>query len=223
MAEKYINIRVILDKLLRNPLLSDLTLESVIDYTVDFFRIVGVPRMFINKIATITIQEHRGLLPCDIVEVNQVRYKGICMRESTSSFYLQDFSSIDNTFIIQGNYIYTSIHEGEVEISYRAIATDSEGYPLLPDNSKFTRALSSYIKCEYYNILFDQGKIPQQVYSNAQQQYAFNVGACETEFLKLDLNKAESFFNSFRTLISRERSFYEGFENDGAKELIRVQ
>ena len=50
MAERYTNIRVILDKLLRNPLLQDLNLETAIDYTVDFMRIVGTPAIFENKI-----------------------------------------------------------------------------------------------------------------------------------------------------------------------------
>lgn len=223
MAEKYISIKVILDKLLRNPMLSDITLESVIDYTVDFFQIVGVPRMFETKIQDIQIQDHRGLLPCDWVDTIQVKYNDVCMREATGSFHIRDFDSIDPTFIIQGNYIYTSMKDCCVSMSYRAIAVDDEGFPLLPDNSKFTRALESYVKLQYYNILFDLGKIQPAVYQNAQQQYAFNVGACETEFHRLDLSRAESFFNSFRTLLPRERSFYQGFKNDGMKEFIRVK
>jgi len=46
MAEQTTTIKLIMDKLLRNPLLSDITLETVVDYTVDFMRIVGTPRLF---------------------------------------------------------------------------------------------------------------------------------------------------------------------------------
>ena len=36
--ERYISIKVVLDNLLDNPLLQDLTLERVVNYTVDFIR-----------------------------------------------------------------------------------------------------------------------------------------------------------------------------------------
>jgi hypothetical protein len=54
--------------------------------------------------------------------------------------------SKDLTYKIQGNFIYTSFEEGEIEVSYQAIATDEQGFPLIPDNSSFTRALELYIK-----------------------------------------------------------------------------
>ena len=46
MNGQTINIRVILNRLLRNPLLSDLTMDMIIDYTVDFFQIVGIINNF---------------------------------------------------------------------------------------------------------------------------------------------------------------------------------
>ena len=54
--------------------------------------------------------------------------------------------SSDLTYKIQGRVIYTSIKEGTIEIAYRAIAVDDEGYPLVPDKSSFSRALELYIK-----------------------------------------------------------------------------
>lgn len=56
--------------------------------------------------------------------------------------------------------------DGEIEIAYRAIAVDEDGYPLIPDRSPFTRALELYIKKQCFTILFDLGKINQAVYSN---------------------------------------------------------
>ena len=49
MAYNYVNSRIILDRLLSNPLLSDLTLEDLISHTVDFLRIVGIPDFFEEK------------------------------------------------------------------------------------------------------------------------------------------------------------------------------
>lgn len=224
MAEQYVNIRVILDKIHRHPLLSDLTFETVVDYAVDFMRIVGVPRIFIQKIAQIEISNYRGKLPCDYYETIQIRdtVTHEAFRYATDTFHLSNdkIASSDPTFMIQGDLIYTSIQEGTIEINYQAIQTDHDGFPMIPENSNLYRALEAYIKKQYFTILFDLGKIHIQSLQQAQQDYAWAVGACETEFHRLDLSKAESFFNSFRTLIIRDTEFQHGFRESGTKELL---
>jgi len=44
---------------------------------------------------------------------------------------------------------------------------DEEGYPMIPDNSSFTRAIQAYIKKEWFTILFDEAKISQQAFQQA--------------------------------------------------------
>lgn len=224
MAERYMSINVILDKALRHPLLSTLNLEGAIDYTVDFMRIVGVPKMFHDKVTTIDITSYRGLLPTDWVETAQVRPSdtNTCIREATDTFYAKDIpeASIDTTFKIQGNIIYASFEEGTLEMAYKAIMVDDNGIPMVPDNSSFTRALTAYIKKEYFTILFDLGKIGQGPFSKAEQDYAWAVGDYESEGNRMSLSRAESFFNSLNTLIPRTNEFKRGFLDDGTKDAI---
>ena len=49
MAEQYSSIKLILDKILRHPLMQDITLETAVDYCIDFMRIVGTPSIFEEK------------------------------------------------------------------------------------------------------------------------------------------------------------------------------
>lgn len=72
--------------------------------------------------------------------------------------------------------IYTSIREGEIEMAYRAVMVDEEGYPMIPDDGVFPVALSLYIKKKHFTVLFDMGKISQQVLNNTQQEYCWAVG-----------------------------------------------
>ena len=163
--------------LLEHPLLQNITIETAVAYTVDFMRIVGVPDMFMEKTDILEVKKYRAILPCDYYQMIQVRSTkdgNFAFRYSTDTFHMsncknsnsREFS--DLTYKIQGNFIYTSIEEGKIEISYEAIATDSEGYPLLPDNSSFTRALELYIKKRHFTILFDIGKIDSKVLQNVQ-------------------------------------------------------
>lgn len=226
MSTRYTNIRLILDKVMRHPLMLDIPLETAIDYTVDFIRLVGMPRIFKDKTEILHINNYMANIPCDYEETIQIRMaKGTrkVFRYTTDSFHLSNnkSDSVDLTYKIQGSKIITSIKNGDIEMAYRAIATDDEGYPLLLDNSSFTRALELYIKKQWFTILFDLGKINNHVYNQVLQDYSWAVGDCQAEFNRLDLDKAEALFNSWATLLRREREHSKGFVNNGTRELIK--
>lgn len=226
--EQGISIKIILDKLMRHPLLQDISLETVVDYTIDFMRIVGVPSMFSNKTNVLQITSYRSRLPCDFHQMIQMRTtegSKYAFRYAGDSFHLSDskIAAKELTYRIEGDIIYTSIETGEVELSYTAISTDCDDYPIIPNNSSFTRALESFIKEKRFNILFDLGKISMAVYQNSQTQYAWNVGDCQSEFNRLTPDKAESFFNSWRTLLIRDNEHKTGFLYNGMKEKIKLQ
>lgn len=237
MAEQTVSIKVVADKIQRHPLMADLALESIMDYAVDFLRVVGCPKLFEEKVEIIDVEDYRAALPCDWISTIQVRQKKHnrfmpALRYSTDSFHMnQDHlnrhikkeHSVDRTFKIQGNIIYTSFREGQIEMSYLAIHTDSDGLPMLPDNSKYIRALEYYVRKEYFTILFDMNKISAPVLQNTQQQYAFYVGQAQNDLIKLDISRAESLFNAWSALLPRNHSSVEGFSNDGAKEYLRIK
>lgn len=222
MAEQYINIKVVLDRILRHPLMQDLSLETAVDYTIDFMRIVGMPRMFTEKVVRITIDKYRALLPCDYYQTIQVRIPGgHALVYSTDSFHMSNKGN-SSTYKIQGNIIYTSIESGELELAYLAISTDEDGYPLLPDNSSFTRALELYIKKQWFTILFDLGKITSAVLQNTQQEYAWAVGDCQSEFNRMSIDQMEAFSNSWRTMILRDHQHSSGFIGDGSRQTLNI-
>lgn len=239
--EKTTNIRRVADRIMRHPLLRDVPFETILDYTVDFLQIVGVPSLFEEKTALLHVENYRCMLPCDYVSMIQVRTakkvddiepnhrSNVSYRYSTDSFHMSKEKSdvgrygTDLTYKIQGCVIYTSTKDTDIEIAYNAIATDGEGYPSLPDNPSFLRALEAYVKKQQFTILFDLGKLQPAILQNAQQEYAWAVGDCETEFNRLTLDKAESLFNSWRTLLIRDSEHRHGFVNDGAKEYLTIQ
>lgn len=222
MAEQYVSIKKILDSCLRHPLMQDLSLETAVDYTIDFMRIVGMPRMFTEKVVRIPIDKYRALLPCDYYQTIQVRIPGgHALVYSTDSFHMSNKGN-SSTYKIQGNIIYTSIESGELELAYLAISTDADGYPLLPDNSSFTRALELYIKKQWFTILFDLGKITSAVLQNTQQEYAWAVGDCQSEFNRMSIDQMEAFSNSWRTMILRDHQHSSGFIGDGTRQTLNI-
>lgn len=221
---QYTSIKNLLDRLTRHPMLKDISLESVVQYTIDFIAIFGLPKLYINKEATIQIKDYRGLLPCDLISINQVQDcdTKICLRSMDGTFTIQENNTKKELqFKTQGNIIFTSIQEGELLISYKAIPVDEEGYPLISDNPVFLRALEAFIKESYFTILFDMNKISTAVLQNTQQQYAWAAGQLEEEYTIPSLSEMESLKNSWCTLLQRTTEFDNGFAHNGDREYIR--
>lgn len=222
-----------MDKLTRHPLLQDISFETVVDYAVDFIRIVGTPPSFIEKTIDIDIKEYRGVLPCDFYQVIQVRDMNHpndshpAFRHTTDSFHMSNHREEeykhDNhrelTYKIQGGMIITSVPKGKVEMAYMAMPIDEEGYPLIPDNSSYSRALELYIKLQWFTILFDTGKISAQVLSNTQQQYAWAVGQAQTDLIRPTIDQMESITAAWNKLLPNiTKDHANGFIHEGTEE-----
>lgn len=219
----YINIREVLNRVLRHPLLQDVTLEQAVQYTIDFIGVFGMPRLYQDKEVIVTVDNHRGKLPCDLISINQVKKSdGICLRSMTDNFYPNDNNG-ELTFKTQGQILFTSLKTGELIISYKAIPVDEDGLPLLIDNPVFLKALESYIKREVFTILFDMGKISPAVLQNTQQQYAWLAGQLQSEFTIPSVSEMESISRMWNTLIQRTGEFDNGFSSLGNKEHIKIQ
>lgn len=229
--DKYISIKEVLDNILEHPMLSDVSFERAVNHCVHFMRIVGCPRMFEEKTTLIDIKDYRGVIPCDFNDIIQVRTHSDCgnnykvFRHTTDNFHMSEDKqdSFDLTYKIQGNIIFTSIKEGTIEIAYNAFAVDSEGYPMIPDNSSFIRALELYIKKQCFTILFDMGKISHQVLNQTLQDYAWAVGQAQSDLIRPTIDQMQAITNSLNTLIPRVSEHRNGFVNHGSAEFIKLQ
>lgn len=257
----FIDINVLIDRVKRHPMLQDVPMESIIDYAIDFIRIVGTPPAFFDKTAVIEIEDYRGQLPCDFYEMRQVRTMGgAYFRYSSDTFhmspnkpktgavvdgrvvvYADDYDkdkhvefkdtrhiteSVVNcslTYKLQGACIFTSIPSGEIEIAYLALPMNEEGYPMIPDNSAYIRAMESYIKLQWFSILFDQGKLDPRIYQNAQQQYAWNVGQAQTNLIIPTIDQMEMISNMWcKNLPDTTRDHHTGYINEGTQERMLI-
>lgn len=261
---EFISIKAILDRLLRHPLMQDLQLETAIDYTVDFMRIVGCPGMFESKVESVDVKNYRAdlsSLELKPYKILGVRYKDTYLRYANDYFHPAlgtqqdvedpkpvynprekfDFSNITTddievqgsilqfvgtfefvnnmkayynsgkssnyTYKIQGNCLFTNIQNDDIDVAYIGIPVDEEGFPMILDNSSYLRALELYIKKQWFTILFDMGKIQGPVLQNVQQEYAWAVGDCESEFNRMTVDQAEYFYSTMKNIHNESYGF----------------
>ena len=219
----FVNIREVLARVTSHPMLKNVDLEQAIRYTVDFISIVGCPTFYLDKEEDVTIEDYRGLMPCDLISIIQVKDKktGFCMHSMTDTFNPREYNfHTEPTFKTQGNIILTSFRTGEVTISYKALPIDETGIPLLIDNANFLKALELYIKKEKFSDLYDEGKIRDGIMGKAETDYAWAVAQCEKEFIMPSISELQSITNMWNTLIPRVREFDSGFTKLGNRQYI---
>ena len=85
---QYTTIQRVLDNILDHPLLRDVSLEQAVRYTIRFIGLFGFSKMYKDKIEDVEIHDFRGLLPCDLISIIQVKdiRTGICLRHMTDNF-----------------------------------------------------------------------------------------------------------------------------------------
>ena len=246
---QYTNIRRVLDDITEHPLLRDVTLEQVVRHTLRFISLHGYPSLYEDKIETVNIKDFRGLLPCGLVSIIQVKdlSTGICLRSMTDTFtpgmrpepYRECkpkdlFNNIQEEYILprkeyteelsfktQGRVIFTSFPDGEVEIAYKAIPVDEDGFPLLIDNETYLNALEAYIKVKVFTVKFDTGNMAAGVLSNAQTEYAWAAHLLQSEMTMPSVSEMESITRYLTTMVKPVRSFDNGFKNLGDREYTR--
>ena len=206
---------------MQHELLQDLTLEQTVGYVIKFNSIFNVPQLYNTKYATIKINEYRGELPCDLIAINQVKdsLSNLVIKEINGTFF--NPNTIERAFKTQGQIIFTTFKEGEIEVSYRAIPVDEEGYPLILDNEKYKNALELYIKKDRFTNPFDLGKLHHSILQNTQQDYAWAAGQLQSELKTPSLSEWESISNAHNTLLQRDDMFVKGFESLGEKEYFK--
>ena len=233
---KWTNLRIVADKILRDPIFIGLNFETIIDYFIDFITIVGVPELFDEKFTNteIPIINYRATLPTDFLEEITVQIDNRVARTSTDTYasnykeyqdtnpdeYFPDKRS-EPTYKIKGGYIYLSKKEGNLLLKYKCIATETDensedyGVPLMPDDPVFILALQSYIEVQFLKMLFRAGKVNGQVLQLAQQDYAWNVGRYETHSKRLTTGDMETLSRQFKSILTRNNEFKTRFSHLG--------
>lgn len=226
------SINRILDDLTEHPLMRGLNIDQVVRYVVRFIQLVGHVRLYEDKVEKVEIKDWRGVLPCDLVSIVGVKdmENGLFLRAMTSvapkGLVGEDkndwpLEREELAFKTQGRVIYTSFKEGCVEIVYKAIRTDEDGFPMIMDNENYIDALEAYIKKEVFTVKFDTGKINLNVLQNAQNDYAWKVRRLGSELTTPSMAEMQTITNIINTALTSSKHFDHGFRHLGEREYIR--
>jgi len=221
---------------MNHPLAAELTYDLAAEYALEGIRLIGAPLSLVNKVSDppIKLQYNKALLPEDVVEIKQIRYMvdkddddnyKIPMTLATDSFHnrnnCKSVSNNESTYVVEEGIIKTSFTDGYVEISYRGLPVDDDGFPLIPDNQKVALAIEYYILFRYFGPLYDVGKITKQAWDRIETAKCWYIPSANSDIKIQSYDHVEAIMNSINRIIINTNAHSNFFKMAGKKERLR--
>jgi hypothetical protein len=131
----------------------------------------------------------------------------------------------NNTFTlkyaIKPGFIMTSMPTGFLKISYDAIYTDQNGYPMIPDMISYVEAIYWYIlmKLKYPEYL--GGRLNREVYYDIRRSWNFYCKQAYGEAMMPNEDEMETIKNNWNRLIPDMNANFNSYDTLGDPQNIR--
>lgn len=214
----YVSLKEIINRVYKDggDIVEDLTEDDVILDTIELLGVAGLPALFENKVETLKVEKYRALLPCDFLDLIAIKSCNGPINLSTDKFNVEDSNTFVPTYRIDGDIIKFSQEKGYVQISYTAIKTDEDGYPMIINDQTFIRALVSYIIYKRVKTNYINGRLPNEnIMERVERDYEFNIAQATA---RLTIPSPDEFSNIARmmnTFIFRHNARRSEFKNIG--------
>jgi hypothetical protein len=103
-------------------------------------------------------------------------------------------------YLVENDYIKTSFSEGTICLSYKALPTDSDCYPLVPDDISYKEAMFWYIFKKMILGGYDASALGMN-YMVADQQWKYYCTQARNAAVYPDIDRMENFMNQWVRLI----------------------
>lgn len=222
MIHKYRSTKEAIAKIYRDLNLdSDTRWQDMVEWIGEALPMMHVAMTLLDKVASIEISGYKGELPCDLYQVVQINHGGVPMTLSTNTFRPRYHASNEgatsrgnSVYSIDDAYLKTSFEKGKVEISYKAIPLDCDGFPLIPDDPLYMEALVYFVAMKLSFPDYVAGK--QTRFDNLQQLWFSYCGKAKAKAKMPDLAMMENLRRTMVRLIPQMNFYNTNFtdQND---------
>lgn len=236
---KHVSIFNIINSVYRDLNLSEpINIVDAVEWAGEALELIGAALYYQEVVEVLLVKDYKAKLPVglhyietaggfvteDILhcpESNQFTQ----MKYSTDAYHHsycknnKDCLCISNlTYKVNEDYIFPNFETGFIKISYKRIPIDNEGYPSIPDDIKFRRAVSYYLQEKIGFIKWSQGKMPEAVYRKIEVNKEWAMGAANTSANMPSVDMMESIKNNWIRLIPKINQHSDGFKSMNIQE-----
>lgn len=125
--------------------------------------------------------------------------------------YVRSYEYVYN-YKIDNGYIYTNFETGFLELSYKGFVTDDHGFPKIPDDERYIRAIEWAIIEQLDYKKWRVGEIPDKVYKHSDQQRDWYIASARSKADIPSTAKMESLKNAFLRSITKTDAYSNYFK-----------
>lgn len=222
---KYTSLQEVIYRLKRHPLLANIEIADIAYDAMDVINLLGAPLIYESKVKFLDVEEFRTPLPCDLLytlSVGRLVNDRISPMSSSTSTRAGNWSCVDangastlplSTYAIKRGFIYTDFEEGTVEVNYKAVALDEDGYPMIPDHVSVIKAIEANVTAQHFKVKVDMGEIAESALRRAETDYSWYMAQAQSILAIPDVDEMESIKNGLIRLIHNTSEHDNGFRN----------
>lgn len=242
MVYKNISVKAILEGLYRdNNISEEVNFLDCVEWAGECLESIGAYSQFVQKSTDLELENYRVLIPCDFHKMLGATYKGLPIVEASSNYgnivpstttdssqFLVNNTSADlpqsvnsvgdehYTYLINDSYFVSNLKEGTITMSYLAFPVDDCGFPMIPDNYYYKKAVQMYITYMIDRAQWRVGRIPDKVYQESKNDWQWYVQAARSAGLFPNIDGMENFKRMWLKLVPNVNE-YNGLFKDLAK------
>jgi len=141
---------------------------------------------------------------------------------NTTSFNTVDpVVDYDYTYEMNPPYIDFNVKDGYAVLMYKAMVTDKDGYPMIPNTEEIKEAVYWYITMKYTYPLWRAGKVRDAVYEETKYNWkSWRLNAYGSQMMPKGSGAMQSIMNTWVRLIPKMNEFSTYLNYTGQQEVI---
>jgi hypothetical protein len=159
----------------------------------------------------------------ELINTDSITKEKLTSLLNIDSFRITDNTtdfSFDYTYTLNSNYIKLNVRNGYLMIAYQAIPTDSDGYPLIPDDPGYIEAVYWYIRVKLLYPEWVSGRITDRVYYHAEHKWNFYCKQAYANVIMPNADQLESIKNKWLELVPELTDHSTFFSTSGQEQKI---
>lgn len=209
---------------------TELNESDIIEWSADALNMIGAYHQYDEVSKCLDVCNHQVELPCGFHKLVDISYKNKPIAWATNTLshnYECDGCKIPNcgtqeTFYITDGYLRTSFESGKICIVYLGIIVDDDGFPMIPDDIYFDKAITSYCTYMLDRIHFRAGRITESVYRDSERDWLFYVNSARGAANMPNAAQMERLKNVWVRLIPKQNEYNKFFKNNSNQERRRT-
>lgn len=117
-----------------------------------------------------------------------------------------------NTYNISNGYIKTGLKDAKINLIYKGVLLDEEGYPMIPDEVSFREAVYRYIVYKYLYPQWIKGQVTDRAYEDAKDMWYRYCNQAGSKAQMPDGPTLEAIKRSYLSLKPKVNQFTTFFE-----------